>query len=128
MIDFSTFPWVDHFDFECVSIDVTKWEHGTYSCHFVYLRENSDETASEGCIINTDIGGKTLTETWHKVKTVIETGLFGSMEVLSHGALYDENGDEIGTICWDSLDTGTPCKSGGISEVAEPAVDLALDL
>jgi hypothetical protein len=111
-MDLSEFPFLCYHDFETVALDATRWESGGYNVHLVFFKQFADDDTgqrAEGLILNTGICGETLSELLEGVQQLIGSGIFGSLDIADHGTLYNEHGDEIDTLCWQSIYDGTQC-------------------
>ena len=95
-------PIVDMMDFESVIISATRWDSGEYTAMFNFYHTVADE-ANTGMSLATHIGGLSLRELYLKLEMLFEIGLFDGTEIEDHGRLFDEQGNELATICWHQL-------------------------
>lgn len=99
---FKEFPVFDQSDFELISFSATKWDDGTYSAHIDFFKRLANEEGlAEGMTFITQIYGETLKELHDKLGTLIDTGMLVCENIDAHGMLFDEQGNEIDTICWN---------------------------
>ena len=127
-MNYSEFPFVclGH-DFESVAFDATRWDNGEYNIHMVFFKQWADDDTgqrAEGVILNTPVGGSDLQELLESVQRIIGSGILAGVEILDHGTLYDENGNEIDTLCWPSIHQGTQCSEDSEGEVSVSVRDL----
>lgn len=102
-LDFTNFPFVSFDDFQEVTIDATRWEDDFYSATLVLLRPSEDNPdQAEGMILDASLVGESLPVIKTKIDMLMSLGLFADLGVHAHGTLFDENGDDIGMICWTS--------------------------
>lgn len=99
-MNFRDFPVACMHDFEAVVVDVVNFED-TYVAQLNFFKQFADgEQRAEGFVLATEICGETLLEIYQKITMMIEIGFFDGTNVSGHGTLYDENHDEIESICW----------------------------
>lgn len=102
-MNFKDFPITEILDFELVTIDVTKFED-CYQSHFSFFKKFKDEKGNaEGFVFIPQILGESLEEIGERIDSLIDSGFLNGINISDHGLLYNENGDEIGTVCWNSL-------------------------
>ena len=101
IMNFRDFPVACMHDFEAVVVDVINFED-TYVAQLNFFKQFADdgEQRAEGFVLATEISGDTLLEIYQKIAMMIEIGFFDGTNVSGHGTLYDENHDEIESICW----------------------------
>lgn len=100
-MNFKDFPVACMTDFEAVVVDVINFED-TYVAQLNFFKQFADDSdqRAEGFVLATEISGDTLLEIYQKIAMMIEIGFFDGTNVSGHGTLYDENHDEIESICW----------------------------
>jgi hypothetical protein len=100
-MDYKGFPVACMSDFEAVVVDVINFED-TYVAQLNFFKQFADDSdqRAEGFVLATEISGDTLLEIYQKITMMIEIGFFDGTNVSGHGTLYDENHDEIESICW----------------------------
>ena len=100
-MNFQDFPVACMHDFEAVVVDVINCEDA-YVVQLNFFKQFADDEdqRAEGFVLATQICGETLLEIYQKITLMIEIGFFDGTNVSGHGTLYDENHDEIESICW----------------------------
>jgi hypothetical protein len=100
-MDYKGFPVACMSDFEAVVVDVINYED-EYIAHLNFFKQFADDEGQrgEGFVIATQISGETLLEIYQKIALMIEVGFFDGTNVAGHGTLYDEEHNEIESICW----------------------------
>ena len=98
-MNFKDWPVADMTDFDAVVVDATKWGDDGYSAVFNFVHKYSDQ-GNEGFTLMTQVIGSTLREVYQQVTAIINLGFFDGSNVQAHGALYDEEHNELATICW----------------------------
>ena len=100
-IKFKKFPVVDMSDFEMVCIDVTVLKNKTYTVMLSFFKNFADDDKSaRGFVLNTHMGGASLSELYFKINNMYNMGMFNGVEVAGTGTLYDHNGEKIDMITW----------------------------
>lgn len=107
-IDYSVFPWISTDEFEAASVDVTRFSDDFYSGHITYLSIDDESVVQEGVSLDVPLFGSSLSEIALKINVLHSIGFFINVEFIHHGDLFDDNGDQLGTICWPSGGKLTP--------------------
>ncbi len=95
-------PVLDILDFAVATVDVTKWEDGTYTVMFnLYQESKTKEPPYSGMTLCTQLGGKTLGEVYNSVMAILESGILGGIDVSASGTMWDADGNEIASINWN---------------------------
>jgi hypothetical protein len=100
-MDYKGFPVACMSDFEAVVVDVINYED-EYIAQLNFFKQFADDGGQrgEGLVLATQICGETLLEIYQKIALMIEVGFFDGTNVAGHGTLYDEEHNEIESICW----------------------------
>jgi hypothetical protein len=100
-MDYKGFPVACMSDFEAVVVDVINYED-EYIAQLNFFKQFADDEGQrgEGLVLATQISGETLLEIYQKIALMIEVGFFDGTNVAGHGTLYDEEHNEIESICW----------------------------
>ena len=98
-MNFKDWPVADMSEFCEVIVHVTKWDENAYTANFDFVSEYSDE-GNRGFTLCTQVVGASIREIYQKVTMLIGLGIFDGSNVQAHGELYDEDHNELATICW----------------------------
>ena len=98
-MNLSDWPVAHMSDFCEVVVDVTKWDTNAYSANFNFVHEYSD-SGNSGFTLTSQVIGASIREIYQKVTVLINLGFFDGSNVQAHGELYDEDHNELATICW----------------------------
>ena len=100
-INYKDFPVAEMHEFESVVVDViSRQDEYEVVLNFFTQFANDGGQRGEGFVLATQITGTTLLEVYQRVAALIGAGLFDGTQVSGHGRVFNEDHDEIDTVCW----------------------------